>query len=158
MSGHYRREARPARRLHLGARPTGCVAPTLQLLPPEGLYSTGLGNRGCKLLPKSPRARKSFSGKAQTTERPYCYLSPASKARSSLTLSFHISYPRPGVLRSQRPLSYAHIHLAASLLVGLSSNIQSRTLLLPVITHSRLCPPPRRRSRRTLACCTSRAG
>ena len=31
------------------------VTPSLQLLPPEGLYSEGLGNRGYKLLPKSPR-------------------------------------------------------------------------------------------------------
>ena len=30
--------------------------PTLQLLPPEGLYSEGLGNQGNKLLPKSKRA------------------------------------------------------------------------------------------------------
>ena len=34
------------------------VTPSLQLWPPESLYSEGLGNRGCKLLPKSPRAQE----------------------------------------------------------------------------------------------------
>ena len=58
--------ARPAQR-H-GGREVGCtcpggrlgqpawaslVTPTLQLLPPEGLYSEGFGNRGNKLLPRA---------------------------------------------------------------------------------------------------------
>ena len=45
--------AQPSRGFYCITKPRLPGAKNLQLLPPEGLYPTGLGNRGYKLLPKS---------------------------------------------------------------------------------------------------------